>query len=264
MWFQWSVLGLISAITLPLSNFQESTPKQDSEYTTAGADVASDVPLKNAQVNMTGTMLASKTPRKDLDATIRSMQSQYENTKSFSTSFTQRYTYTMLRKTQVSQGQATYMKPGRIKWSYTSPARKSFIVNDGKLWVDQPEENLVMVDNCFKEDSLTASLSFLWGSANLKEQFRIEWFNGTFGDSTDLHLLLFPLQPQNMFSKLILVLDPKTYRVKQSIVVDPQGNVNQFIYQNTEYNLELSGRDFDFTPPSTSVVSRMPGSCVKK
>ena len=264
MWLQINLLGLFSSLLVSSGTPSElSTAQKEPPRVTHTID-ASAPPRLVAQADQSQTKVASRAQQRNLEETISLMQQQYENTSSFSTNFTQRYTYTMLRKTQVSKGQAVYLKPGQIKWTYTSPTKKSFIVNKGKLWVNQPEENLVMVDNCFKEDSLTASLSFLWGSADLKEQFRIEWFEGVFGDKEDLHLLLFPLKPQNMFSKLILVLDQNSYRVKQSIVVDPQGNINQFIYEDTKYNLKLGARDFDFKPPPSSVVSRMPGSCTAK
>lgn len=203
----------------------------------------------------------SPTGDKKLDAVIGKLQKTYEKTTDFSASFTQRFTYTLLRRTQTSKGKVRFKKPGLMRWDYTEPANKSFIVDGSKLWVHQPEDNNVLVDHCFKQDGLTASVSFLWGSGRIHEQFDASWFEGVFGNKSDHHVQLLPKQPNGIFAKLILVIDPKTSRVKQSVVVDTQGNVNQFVYDKLRFNKGLSQKDFAFTPPEGVPVSRIPGSC---
>jgi outer membrane lipoprotein carrier protein len=263
MWTIKSALLLFTILTLS-KPAPERVPVNDIGFSAKDSFAPQSVNhnLNVAQIQQAPVSMPIRDAR--LDNTIAKMQKQYEATTSFRADFTQRYTYTILRKTQESTGTAAYMKPGRIRWDYSTPQKKSFIVNEGKLWVDQPEDQLVMVDHCFKQDSLTASLSFLWGAGKLREQFRVQWFEGVFGSKEDLHLLLIPLKPQNLFSKLILVLDQSTYRVKQSIVVDPQGNINQFIYRNAAYNKKVKAKDFRFRPSSSAHVSRMPGSCPAK
>jgi hypothetical protein len=117
------------------------------------------------------------------------------------------------------------------------------------------------VNKCFKQDGLTASVAFLWGAGRIREQFDVSWFDGTFGSKTDDHLQLVPKQANSVFAKLILVLDPKTHRVKQSVVVDPQGNVNQFVYDGVVFNKGQPQGTFTFTPPEGTHVSNLPGAC---
>jgi outer membrane lipoprotein carrier protein len=196
-----------------------------------------------------------------LSKAIASLQKAYEGTNDFAASFEQRYTYTLLRRTQVSHGTVRFKKPGLMRWNYTKPSKKSFIVNEGKLWVHQPEDKVALVDHCFKEDGLTASVSFLWGSGDITGQFNVSWFEGVFGEKSDLHLKLEPKTKNSVFARLILVLDPKTHRVKQSVVVDLQGNVNQFLYSDLKFNSGLKKKDFAFSAPKGTHESRIPGSC---
>jgi outer membrane lipoprotein carrier protein len=200
-----------------------------------------------------------------LDAVVDAVQKAYESTRDFKGAFTQRFTYTMLHRTQESTGVVTFEKPGRMRWDYTQPAPKSFIVDGKALWVVQPADKVAFVNACFQQDGLTASVAFLFGDGKLREQFNISWFDGTFGDKTDHHLLLVPRSNNGVFARLILVIDPKTSRVKQSVVVDPAGNVNQFIFTKLDFNVGKKGgiddKTFAYVPLPGVQPQRMPGSC---
>lgn len=200
-----------------------------------------------------------------LDAVVDAIQKTYEGTTNFTGSFTQKFTYTMLRRTQESTGKVTFEKPGRMRWDYATPTAKSFIVDQKALWIVQPEDKVAFVNACFKQDGLTASVAFLWGDGKLKEQFTISWFDGVFGAPTDHHLLLLPKDNNTVFARLILVVDPTTTRVKQSVVVDPAGNVNQFIFKDLAFNVGkgkgISPATFTYTPTGGINAQRIPGSC---
>jgi len=199
-----------------------------------------------------------------LDALVDSIQKTYEGTRDFKASFTQRFTYTMLRRTQESTGKVVFEKPGRMRWDYAAPAPKSFIIDGKALWLVQPEDKVAFVNACFQQDGLTASVAFLWGDGKLREQFTISWFDGTFGEKTDHHLLLVPKDGNTVFARLILVVDPSSSRVKQSVVVDPAGNVNQFIFRDLAFNVGKAGitpASFTYTPAAGVNAQRIPGSC---
>jgi len=197
----------------------------------------------------------------ELERVVAAMQKTYESTADFRADYTQRFTYTVLRRTQESKGTVQFKKAGRMRWDYTAPVPKQFVVDGSSLWIHTPSDKTAIVNKCFKQDGLTASVSFLWGAGNIGKEFTPSWFPGQFGLKTDHHIQLLPKAPNSVFAKLILVLDPKTYRVKQSVVVDTQGNVNQFIYKNMKFNTGLATEAFSFTAPEGTHVSPMPGSC---
>ena len=233
-----------------------------------GVDGVDEVDEVGEQVAANDVRVAQAAPVKDVgapvpdvNAIVDRLQKTYESTTDFNARFTQRYTMMVLKKTQESSGTVVFAKPGKMRWDYAAPTKKSFIVANGKLHVVQPEDNTALIDHCFKEDGLTASVSFLWGSGRIKEEFDVGPFAGTFGAKTDHHLLLVPKAKNSVFAKIILVVDPVTSRVKQSIVVDPQGNVNQFIFEDAKFNSGVKDTRFNVELPSSMAVSRMPGSC---
>lgn len=196
-----------------------------------------------------------------LTATVRALQKTYEDTREFEARFTQRYTYALLRRTQESHGVVRFKKPGLMRWDYTDPTPKTFLIDGTRLWVHQPKDNTVLVDHCFKQDGLTASVAFLWGAGDIEKQFRVAWFDGTFGAASDLHLALEPHEANGIFKRLILVVDPVSYRVKQSVVVDPNGNINQFLYEDLRFNHGVPANAFVFSAPAGTHTARVPGSC---
>ncbi len=198
---------------------------------------------------------------KTLPEVIAKIQNTYDATKTFSAKFVQRYTFTALRRTQESSGSVVFQKPGLMRWDYATPSTKSFIIDGKKLWIHQPDDHLAFVDHCFKQDGLTASVRFLWGAGKIDEDFTAEWFSGVFGAATDLHIQLTPKEANGIFRRLILVVDPTTFRVKQSVVVDNQGNVNQFMFNDAVFDQKVGPETFHVNLPKGTNISRVPGSC---
>jgi outer membrane lipoprotein carrier protein len=199
----------------------------------------------------------------ELNTAVDAIQAAYDGTKRFRARFVQKYTVTMLRRTQESTGEVLFEKPGKMRWQYTSPSPKSFVVDGKSLWVVQPEDKTAFVNACFQQDGLTASVSFLFGQGKIRDQFDVAWFDGVFGAATDQHLVLTPKTPNSVFAKLIIVVDPASHRVVQSIVVDPAGNVNQFVYQEAVFNDKAKKGEFSAKLPAGINLQRMPGSCTE-
>jgi outer membrane lipoprotein carrier protein len=229
------------------------------------APVVAQAPAAPAPAPAPAAPAAAPTPAKPdakLDAIVDGVQKAYDGTTDFSASFTQKYTLTMLRRTQESKGTVAFKKPGLMRWDYLAPTPKSFVVDGKSLWLHQPADKNAFVNACFQQSSdLVAPIAFMWGAGKIKDQFDVSWFDGTFGDASDPHLLLTPKVASAAFAKLILVVDAKTSRVKQSIVVDQSGNVNQFIFSDAKFNTKPKDATFTFTPPAGTHVARMPGSC---
>lgn len=213
-----------------------------------------------AQQAVTQKPTEVKQSQAQLAPTLQKMQEKFNQTKDFSAQFTQTFRHHIFKTSETSTGSVQYKKPGKMRWDYKTPSNKSFIVEGSSLWIFQPADKLAMVDKCFKQDTLSSALSFLWGAADIKKQFTAQFFDGQFGNATDIHIQLDPKTKSNFFKRIILVLDPVTFTVKQSIVVDLEGNLNQFVFEQTKINSNLSDNIFSFTPPAGIHISNIPGS----
>ena len=233
-----------------LSLFALFTPTPDAPPAAAPTAVAKDdAAARKAEVK-----------RPPLADVIKGMQARYEDTSRFTARFKQRFTYTVLRRTEESVGTVRFEKPGKMRWDYQSPSTKTFLVDGKALWIIENEQRTAMVNRCFQQDGLTASVSFLWGAGNIEKDFNVEWFPGQFGRKQDHHLTLLPKAANSVFNKLILVVDPETFQVRQSIVVDPQGNVNQFEFERVDLQTPIARGAFVANTKGLE-VSRIPGTC---
>lgn len=196
-----------------------------------------------------------------VQAAISGLQKRYENTKAFSSGFNQTYHQAILKKSTKSAGAVFYQKPGNMLWDYEKPHKKQFIVKDTSLIVFNAKDKSAFVNKCFKTSAMTDALSFLWGMGNVREKFEVSKFAGVFGSKDDLHLQLNPKQKNSGFKRLILVLDPQTFAIRQSIVIDHQDNANQFEFVQWQSTSTLSEKIFAFNPPTGVSLQKMPGTC---
>lgn len=201
---------------------------------------------------------ADKSAKPDIKKDVEKLQAQVDKIKFFSAEFKQTFRHKILKKDDTSEGTVKFKAPGFMRWDYTKPSAKSFIVDGKKLWIHQPKDKLAMVDHCFKQDSLTASLSFLWGGGNIAKQFKAEYFDGQLGETGDLNIQLTPKEKSKFYKRIILVLD-SAYQVKQSVVVDLEGNTNRFKFTDVQFK-EIDASAFVFKLPENTHLSKIPGS----
>ena len=129
-----------------------------------------------------------------------------------------------------------------MRWDYETPRKKAFIVDGDTLWVYTPEDHTVIKRPDFEPDSLSSSITFLWGKGDLASEFDI-----TLVEEATLKLV--PKTPQPGFARLRFVVDAKTGQVLESTVIDAQGNSNHLVFGEAKLNTGLSDAPFQFTPP---------------
>jgi outer membrane lipoprotein carrier protein len=195
----------------------------------------------------------------DVGKLLGKMQKLYDGTTSFSATFEQSYNMVALNRTQKSLGRVAYLKPGKIRFDYTEPMEKTYAVDGNTLWVFQKEDGQALVDRCFKADGLTASLVFLGGRGKIADQFEAALVPT---DEKTWGLRLVPREPQSAYVAIVLWVDRKTYEVQRSVVEDPHGNPNTFVFNQVKRNRPMKASDAVFSPPPGVTVNPVPGSCV--
>lgn len=183
-------------------------------------------------------------------ALVDKVQSFYEHTKDFTARFEQTYKSKAFGRTMKSSGTVAFKKPAMMRWDYTSPRDKSFIVDGKDLWIWTPEDDEAIRSKGFTTDSLSASITFLWGKGRLADEFDIV----KRGES---ELVLTPKRPQGGYDQVIFDVDPKTGRVLKTTVLDSQGNENVIAFEDVKLNVGLSDDRFHFTPPKGAEVKEL-------
>ena len=193
----------------------------------------------------------------DVAAVVAKVQKRYDDAADFKARFTQSLTSPALKRTTSSSGQVTFKKPGRMRWDYEKPDKSSYITDGGVLWLYEPDDR-----QAFKQDlkgsQLPAALAFLMGKGKLANEFDIS-FGPDRGASTggavkNYVLSLSPKTPQAQVKSILFIVDPRTYDVRESVITDAQGNVNDVVFADIKVNTKVPETMFRFTPPAGTRV----------
>jgi outer membrane lipoprotein carrier protein len=188
-------------------------------------------------------------------AVLSEMQSRYENTNDLEANFLQEYVGKVMKRPQKGEGKVYFKKKGMMRWDYKSP-NQMLISNGRTLWYYQPEENQVFVSDVAKVLKERTPLAFLSGEGDLNREFTIVNFNESGNQKQDSFVLeLAPKDPNDVLSKLTLMVDKKSYYVTQADVFDGLGNVTRTRFIDIKTNVGLSSSFFNFTiPPGAEIL----------
>src|SRR5512138_119335 len=115
--------------------------------------------------------LVLATAARDPVALARDVQGFYEQTRDLEAEFVQTYTYAAFGRTQTSRGTLRVKKPGKLRWDYVEPAKKTIVVNGSRLVQYEPDVNQAYVDERFDSTAMSAAVTFLLGKGSLEKEF---------------------------------------------------------------------------------------------
>jgi outer membrane lipoprotein carrier protein len=191
----------------------------------------------------------------DVAAVVAKVQKRYDEAADFKARFTQTLTSTAMKRTTNSSGQVTFKKPGRMRWDYEKPDKSSYITDGGVLWLYEPDDKQAFKQD-LKASQLPAALAFLMGKGKLASEFDITFGpdRGAPGAAKNYVLSLAPKTPQAQVKSILFVVDPHDWFVRQSEIVDGQGNTNVIVFSDVVMNSKVPEALFHFTPPAGTRV----------
>ena len=72
------------------------------------------------------------------------MQQKYDRVKDFTADFTHTYEGGVLKKKSTERGTVQIKKPGRMRWEYTAPEKKTFVSDGRKIYSYIPADKQVI------------------------------------------------------------------------------------------------------------------------
>ena len=205
-------------------------------------------------VLLRAAVVPAATDRLELHAVVDHVQKRYDAAADFRAHFSQTLTNpTFKRKTALS-GEVLLKKPGKMRWNYQTPDVKMYLADGTRLWLYEPEDHQAFKQD-LKSSQLPAALAFLTGKGKLADEFEIA-FSKTPGVGTarDYVLSLHPRQAQPQVKEITFVVDPETFLVRESVLVDGQGNVNDMLFSDIKINGGVPDTTFKWSPPAGTRV----------
>jgi outer membrane lipoprotein carrier protein len=189
--------------------------------------------------------------------TAQVVQQKYDKVKDFTADFTHVYEGGVLKKKSTERGTVQIKKPGRMRWEYTAPEKKTFISDGAMIYSYIPADKQAIRSPVPKDDEATTAVLFLAGKGNLVRDFRIGYADPA-AEGT-LALRLDPKQKQNDYDWLILGVDAKTMQIRSLTAADQQGGRSTFQFSNYRENTGLADSVFTFKiPKGTDVITAGP------
>lgn len=183
------------------------------------------------------------------------VQAFYDNAKTYSAQFKQRYTIYAYNRTKDSTGKVVFSKPGKMRWTYTNNG--NVVVSNGKELKIYEQENKQMYLQKVDKTQYPAALSFLLGQGSLRSSFILAKLDSKkLGFPGGYVLLGTPRNPTPAFQKILFYIDRATHQVRRVLLIDAQKNRNRFDFKQTRVNEKVAARLFSFKPPAGTNVIR--------
>jgi outer membrane lipoprotein carrier protein len=200
---------------------------------------------------------AAQPPSAPAENLARRIQARYDTVRDFSASFEQRYVGGALRKQTVERGTVQVKKPGRMRWDYVEPERKSFVADGRRLYAHVPADRQVVISAIPAEDQASTPILFLAGKGNLVRDFSVTTTTVEGAPAGTLAIRLTPKRREREYEWLALVVDDKTMAIRMLVAGDSQGGTSSFTFTDLRENVGLGDAPFTFKiPRGTDVITQ--------
>jgi outer membrane lipoprotein carrier protein len=182
------------------------------------------------------------------DAVARDLQKKYDRVTDFSADFVHSYRGGVLKQQATERGRMMVKKPGKMRWEYTSPEKKSFVSDGHKMYSYLPKDRQVIVSTVPQDQAATPAL-FLTGKGNITRDYSVAFDKIPEAPAGSIALRLTPRKREVEYDWLTLVVQPGTLDLLMLITLDPQGGRSAFTFSNLKQNIGLADTLFVFKMP---------------
>ena len=188
------------------------------------------------------------------DALAQRVDQHYNQLRSLRTQFTESYEGMGLSRTE--SGTLLLLKPGRMRWDYTSPAGKLFLLDGKYAWFYSRGDPQVQRIAASKLDDLRSPLRFLLGHTQLSKELNHLALGNAAQDQFTL-----TGQPKGQEQRvrrvtLTVTADGAIHAIE---VEEADGSLTRFTFTAEKPNVPVAAELFQFKAPSgVPVVDALP------
>ena len=150
---------------------------------------------------------------------------------------------------QRESGVLYFKRPHRMRWEYTSPKNKLFVLDGKNTYFYVPEDRQVAVGE-WTEDTASLPLLILLGGRDVARDFRIESAPAALvlagGDAV---LRLVPRTEQAEIREVLVEVRRAAAEIVRLSVIEHMGNQNDYLLSSPEPNARIPDNLFQFRVP---------------
>jgi len=187
------------------------------------------------------------------DAIIRKVDGHYNHLSSFKARYTEHYAGMGMDRTE--SGTLLLKKPGRMKWSYDTPAGKVFVLDGKFAWFYTPGDLQAQRIPAKQLDDLRSPLRFLLGHTQLRKELDSLTVAP---DAQNYRISGIPKGMAQRVKALTLLVDAAG-AIQRMKLEEVDGAVTEFAFTALQENVPAKDADFAFIPPAgVTIVEGLP------
>lgn len=187
----------------------------------------------------------------DFTALLKAVENRYNGAKTLQVVFSEEVT-TAARPKRTETGTLSLRKPGRMRWDYTSPRGKIFLVDGKFVYLYSPASNLVHRTKVKESGDMHAPLAFLIGKLDFQRDFA-RFVHKTEGGDTWIEAE--PKSENAPYTKVEFGVTPQ-YQIRRVRVTGFDQSVLDFAFTQEKLNPPLDGRMFEFQMPAGASLAQ--------
>ena len=189
----------------------------------------------------------------DNDALVRKVDDHYNHLSSLRAHYVERYSG--LGMDRAEEGTLLLKKPGRMRWSYSAPVGKVFVLDARFAWFYTPGDAQATRVPARQLDDLRSPLRFLLGHTQLKKEL-----DGlaVVAEGSGFRISGVP-KGMAQRVKLLSLWVTAAGAIERMKLEEVDGAVTEFAFTGMQENVPVKDADFAFVPPDgVSVVEGLP------
>ncbi len=176
---------------------------------------------------------------------LRSVEKRYNNSRTMQASFEQALRG-QGRIGRSERGELYLQRPGKMRWNYTSPEGKLFLVDGKNVYYYNPVNRKAEKSPAKESGDMRTPLAFLMGRLDFQRDFQ-RFISRVEGDIT--HVVAVPKSDKAPYSEV--EFDLTRDAVIRTVTVKSQdGSVMSFRFSGEKLNPRLAEEVFQFTLPA--------------
>ncbi len=189
----------------------------------------------------------------DNDAILRKVDNHYNHLSSLRAHYSEHYAGMGMDRTE--SGTLLLKKPGRMRWSYASPAGKVFILDGKSGWFYTPGDPQAQRVSAKQLDDLRSPLRFLLGHTQLQKELD----HITVAPGAGSYVISGVPKGMSQRVKLLSLGVDSNGLIFSMNLEEVDGAVTTFTFSDMHENVATRDADFVFTPPAgVTVVDGLP------
>lgn len=181
----------------------------------------------------------------------------YNQLHSLRANFTESYEGLGMKKSE--SGTLLLLKPGRMRWDYTSPSDKLFLIDGKYAWFYVPGAAQVQRIAAKELDDLRSPLRFLLGRTELEKEMTGLHLAADSATKAEYTLVGQPKGQEDRVRRVSLTIEPGTGTIAAIEIEETDGALTRFMFSGEEPNAAAPESSFHFTPPAgVPVVDALP------